>query len=188
MFKDSSQAEILTSIKAPAHKHFKEGRYQDAVQGYEAGLGIAGCSTSEAAVLYSNMAECTLRLHQYPMTVMWATHAIAQCFHQSPAYVKALYRRYRAFAALGLDLEALNDLNQCVIQCPDKSDWVAELQERMTSYFGKHTVQRSTCEQCKFTHYGNMRKCGRCQRVMYCSHLCQVADWATHKSVCKSKK
>ncbi len=51
-------------------------------------------------------------------------------------------------------------------------------------------LQRSVCQKCgvgrkEAVERGNkIQKCGRCQRVGYCSKECQQSDWAAHKQVC----
>lgn len=31
-----------------------------------------------------------------------------------------------------------------------------------------------------------MKKCGRCKKIYYCSKECQIKDWQNHKSECKT--
>ncbi|KAK7483873.1 hypothetical protein BaRGS_00024890 [Batillaria attramentaria] len=44
--------------------------------------------------------------------------------------------------------------------------------------------QVMTCQKCKKTA-PEMKKCGRCKEVTYCSRDCQRADWRSHKVNCR---
>jgi len=49
----------------------------------------------------------------------------------------------------------------------------------------KHNVPNAPqCEVCEDSHE-NLKKCGRCNVVRYCSAECQSEDWAEHKQVCR---
>jgi len=39
------------------------------------------------------------------------------------------------------------------------------------------------CAVCQSTE--NLRRCGRCKSVQYCSAVCQKQDWSSHKNFCK---
>jgi hypothetical protein len=42
-------------------------------------------------------------------------------------------------------------------------------------------------KKCKFCEkVGAAKKCGDCMNVVYCSRVCQVADWQEHKTTCRS--
>jgi len=54
-------------------------------------------------------------------------------------------------------------------------------------------AQDNCCAHCKLpclSHGGpkKLSKCGRCLLVYYCSRECQLADWKTHKVLCKDKE
>ena len=53
---------------------------------------------------------------------------------------------------------------------------------RMSSF------QQKTCSKCGLhPAAGNqLRRCGSCLAVKYCSSACQTEDWASHRLVCKS--
>ena len=64
-------------------------------------------------------------------------------------------------------------------------------------YMGKKATQRSirmpafqqkTCQKCgRYSAAGNqLRRCGSCLAVKYCSSACQTEDWASHKPFCKN--
>ncbi len=46
--------------------------------------------------------------------------------------------------------------------------------------------QQSRCFSCK-KETSNLKKCGKCKSVSYCSRACQKQDWSTHKQFCKEK-
>jgi hypothetical protein len=49
----------------------------------------------------------------------------------------------------------------------------------------KHNVPDAPqCEVCEDSHE-NLKKCGRCNVVRYCSTECQEEDWPEHKQVCR---
>jgi hypothetical protein len=49
----------------------------------------------------------------------------------------------------------------------------------------KHNVPDAPqCEVCDDSHE-NLKKCGRCKSVRYCSTECQEEDWPEHKRVCR---
>ena len=43
------------------------------------------------------------------------------------------------------------------------------------------------CETCGMS-YENLKKCGRCYSVRYCSEECQTEDWPAHKRVCRREE
>ena len=49
------------------------------------------------------------------------------------------------------------------------------------------SFQQKTCSKCGLhPAAGNqLRRCGSCLAVKYCSSTCQTEDWASHKLVCK---
>jgi hypothetical protein len=56
---------------------------------------------------------------------------------------------------------------------------------RKTSHaLKKDMPEAPRCANCDDSH-GNLKKCGRCESVRYCSLECQKADWKrSHKHVC----
>ena len=51
----------------------------------------------------------------------------------------------------------------------------------------KHNVPNAPqCEVCEDSHE-NLKKCGRCNVVRYCSAECQSEDWPQHKQVCRRR-
>jgi len=50
------------------------------------------------------------------------------------------------------------------------------------------SVQQKTCAKCgQYPTAGNqLRRCGSCLAVKYCSSVCQTEDWASHRLVCKN--
>jgi hypothetical protein len=51
----------------------------------------------------------------------------------------------------------------------------------------KHNIPDAPeCEVCEDSHE-NLKKCGRCNVVRYCSSECQSEDWPEHKQVCRRR-
>lgn len=46
-------------------------------------------------------------------------------------------------------------------------------------------ISQISCASCKAQGKSNMKACGRCKTVRYCSRQCQVDHWKTHKLLCK---
>lgn len=53
---------------------------------------------------------------------------------------------------------------------------------RTTANGGRYRIP-DECEKCHSTE--NLRECSKCHHAAYCSRECQVADWSTHKNLCK---
>ena len=54
--------------------------------------------------------------------------------------------------------------------------------------YHKHTKPDvPNCETCGMC-YENLKKCGRCYSVRYCSEECQKEDWPQHKRVCEREE
>ena len=51
--------------------------------------------------------------------------------------------------------------------------------------FGGDFSQQCNIKNCNVTGRGNLKKCGGCNLVYYCSLECQNADWHSHKKTCK---
>uniref|UniRef100_A0A6C0BQ00 MYND-type domain-containing protein n=1 Tax=viral metagenome TaxID=1070528 RepID=A0A6C0BQ00_9ZZZZ len=58
---------------------------------------------------------------------------------------------------------------------------VSEEQKRKITRLG--CKSQRTCERCPSK--SNLRRCGRCQAVVYCSRDCQKDDWPQHKTYCR---
>jgi hypothetical protein len=51
----------------------------------------------------------------------------------------------------------------------------------------KHNIPEApVCDVCGDSHE-NLKKCGKCRAVRYCSEECQTEDWAQHKHVCRKE-
>ena len=79
-------------------QNYKEAieKYQQAVELYGTQAGSHGEQQQEHAILYSNIAECCLRLHEYDASIQAASKAL----EQSPTMVKAAVRYAKARVAM----------------------------------------------------------------------------------------
>ena len=50
------------------------------------------------------------------------------------------------------------------------------------------SFQQKTCVKCGRCPAADtqLRRCGSCLAVKYCSSVCQTEDWASHRLVCKN--
>ena len=94
---------------------FLKGRYWTAIEEYTVGILVASMPSCDIdSVLYSNRAECYLRVHMYEKAVLDATRAINCMFNRSSVYSKTCFRRAKALFAMGRYYEAYNDVAVCV--------------------------------------------------------------------------
>ncbi|KAK6969478.1 plasmid Orf3 domain-containing protein [Favolaschia claudopus] len=53
----------------------------------------------------------------------------------------------------------------------------------------KSLQKKAFCQQCQVTkHISELKRCGRCQLVKYCSPACQKSHWKVHKAHCKTRE
>lgn len=52
---------------------------------------------------------------------------------------------------------------------------------------GETVVNRGGCEKCSAVPVGGLLRCGRCEKVKYCSLRCQRAHWQAHRGACVRK-
>ena len=80
---------------AEANALFKAGDYEGAAAGYTAAL-LATTADAKLVTLYSNRAECYLRLQRLPE----ARHDVAAALEIDPQHAKTLKRRARVMDGL----------------------------------------------------------------------------------------
>ena len=108
---DAQQIEL----RKRGNSAFTEGRYRAAVEAYTVGLLLASVPSADInAVLYSNRAECYLRLRKFENAVFDATRSINCMFKSSSVYSKTCFRRAKGNFAVGHYLEAFHDVAVCV--------------------------------------------------------------------------
>jgi tetratricopeptide (TPR) repeat protein len=102
-------------LRKRGNEAFVKGRYWTAIEEYTVGILVASMPASDVdSVLYSNRAECYLRLDMYEKAVLDATRSINCMFNRSSVYSKTCFRRAKAMFALGRYYEAYNDVAVCV--------------------------------------------------------------------------
>lgn len=92
---DGTKMTASQAIKEEGNKHFKDARYDLAIDCYTRALTEAE-TTDEKAVLFTNRATCHAQLHQFSEVVKDCTSALKQ----NPKSAKALLRRGLAYEAL----------------------------------------------------------------------------------------
>lgn len=48
-----------------------------------------------------------------------------------------------------------------------------------------HIIKLDNCKPCGKKFNNDMKTCGKCLTIKYCSKECQVKDWSEHKVICK---
>lgn len=56
-------------------------------------------------------------------------------------------------------------------------------QKAINSAFDNSSIKSLECDVCKNNE--NLRTCGRCKEIQYCSIKCQESSWKTHLHTCK---
>jgi len=106
--------EKAENFKLEANKHFKEEKYQQAVETYTLAIEI----NPSSAVYHANRSIANLRLENYGYALADASKAI-ECDNK---YLKAYYRRAAAFMALGKYKFALKDYERVYYVRPKDAD------------------------------------------------------------------
>jgi hypothetical protein len=96
-----------------------------------------------------------------------------------------LVRILRAKMAARVALEKENMENFEQLSAEDKEKLIRQLAKEGDNSIHKQCANR-VCDK-KEEEPGSFKRCGRCQRVAYCSRECQKEHWKTgHKIICKS--
>jgi hypothetical protein len=100
---DSELEEKIRRLKESANGLFKQGKYQPALQGYQAAIAFVteDMSATISAPLHNNAAACFFHLKDFPQALQSASAAIAL----DDCYAKALFRRGLCY----LEMERLNE-------------------------------------------------------------------------------
>ena len=97
-------------VKEEGNAFFKDKNYASALSSYKKALNMIDRYSSEAAVLYSNMAACHLALQQYEE----CAKACGGALEISQTNPKALYRRSMAYEQLKKYEEAIKGYNSFI--------------------------------------------------------------------------
>jgi serine/threonine-protein phosphatase 5 len=109
---DSPEAQS-TAMKNLGNTALLACHYTEACEHYSAAIDVF-----PTAVLYSNRAQCFIKMEQYGVAILDAALAI----EMDPAYIKAYYRRGSANFALGKNKEAMKDFKHVVKLRPKDPD------------------------------------------------------------------
>jgi serine/threonine-protein phosphatase 5 len=82
--------------RAAGNQKFKESRWEEAAQEYQAALNFGLDDPQVNAICYSNKAFCEIKLENYGLAIIEADKAIKAC----PSYPKSYYRKGSAYFAL----------------------------------------------------------------------------------------
>ena len=211
---DSGQIAQLRSLSRDALRllgkgFFAEEQYEMAAQHYSAGLLVArdlpDSMDEMDAVLFSNRAECYLRLERYDDAVCDSSLAIGFFLKNDEVHreeitppapmllMKCVFRRAKAFMRQSRYFAALNDAVFCTKNQGSETRFV-ELRDSALSQLEK--VRRSeghktsarprhrTCTGCGVEASG-MKKCSRCEKAFFCSKSCLKENWPQHQKVCQ---
>lgn len=126
------------AAKAEGNAHFKESRYETAIESYTWALETIDDDVNEKATLFSNRAACYYQLRSYEEVVRDCTEALALV----PNHTKSLLRRGLAFESLEKSKHALQDLQ-------------ALLQLEPNTSVAVQAVSRIKAAQARFEQRGN---------------------------------
>ena len=137
--KSKSVADRAAELKQDGNDIYRAGKFAEAAALYERSLALL-----QSAVVYSNVAQCRLKLNEFAA----AEDAASRAIQIDPELVKAYYRRSLARKALNKLSEALEDLS-LVAQRHNESAEVqrehAELSQLLSDTLSK-TRTRTTVE------------------------------------------
>jgi stress-induced-phosphoprotein 1 len=102
--------------KAEGNAHFKESRYEKAIEAYTRALQTV-TDENEKSVIYSNRAACYYQLRNFEEVVADSTESLTL----SPTNAKSLLRRGLAYESLEKQKLALQDLQQVLALEPNTS-------------------------------------------------------------------
>ncbi|XP_065664352.1 uncharacterized protein LOC101238502 isoform X4 [Hydra vulgaris] len=150
----------------------------------------------EPATLFASRAQCYLKLKNWKAAVSEASKAICACWipstegapHREKIFIKATYRRAKAWFELKDYLKALNDIS-CVCElASDNPLFKAFYKEVLLVHrkFKRRELVRH-CGNCGAGEGIKLRRCAECYET-YCSKICQSKDWVNHKHLCKMLK
>lgn len=130
--------ELLQVLKQRANTAFQEGRYEDAIMGYQDCISVTsalGARDKEAVaaeqVIRANVVMAFIKQHQYADARLVATMLLQEdadrgCPVGDELKVKVLYRRGLASKALGEMDAALSDFKAAVLLSPGRKNPMAE--------------------------------------------------------------
>jgi len=102
-----------------------------------------------------------------------------------PEY-KKIYQNHKqnTFCAQALEMFKMVDLQNEI-----NDDEESQLKYEIPQYNSDIPVELVKCGNPNCGKLENkkheFKKCARCKSISYCSKECQVADWKTHKKICK---
>jgi carboxypeptidase C (cathepsin A) len=98
-----------------------------------------------------------------------------------------LVRILRAKMAARVALEKANMENFEKLSQEDQEKLIRQLAKEANADSSAHRQCANVVCDKKEEEPGSFKRCGRCQRVSYCSRECQKEHWKTgHRAVCKS--
>lgn len=93
--KEQKQLEV-EKHRATGNQKFKESRWEEAAEEYQAALNYGLDDPQVNAICHSNKAFCEIKLENYGLAIIEADKAIAVC----PTYPKSYYRKGSAYFSL----------------------------------------------------------------------------------------
>ncbi|KAL0222553.1 hypothetical protein RCL1_002407 [Eukaryota sp. TZLM3-RCL] len=123
---------VATQLRSKGNELFRTGNYKEALAEYLSGLWR--CPFTEVLqrrMFLSNISECCLRLKDYSSALSYATRGLF--LGQGPLVEKCLYRRGKAYLAMGKYFEGYCDLLEAGVDARFREKVFKSIQELVKS-------------------------------------------------------
>jgi len=165
-------------LKAEGNKHVKAGKFQDAIEKYNAAIALHPF----VAAYHANLSHCHFKLKRYKDM----EDAARCCIEVDDLFIKGYYRLAMALKLQKKYEEALQVLDSKVMVKlePEQKNTAAYQELLHLRHEIQSQVEGNRCSSCRTPRANKM--CKGCEEAFYCSKKCQCAHWPTHKLLCRS--